>query len=277
MTNQHDSVKLSSLNSHLSYLKFNKRFTLIELLVVIAIIAILAGMLLPALSQAKNYSTRAVCQSNLKQQAMREAVYSNQYNFFCPYILAFGASVYSSDIRYWYGQFAEQEGQRLFNDNVAGVPCASGNDVPDLTYECPDGTYGLWTRQRYHGNLYGTHYVILTSYLGGGNPGLPVKNVKQPSAKICFMDGHIASTYRLDQEVYIPGTANAPEVVSRNVNVSTWNKDNLKDFVKGRHGGKTVNSVMFDGHLEALDTNYIANQRYGGLPIAKTIFLRPAD
>src|SRR5258708_2892610 len=53
----------------------HRAFSLIELLVVMAVIALLAGLLLPALSNAKEKSRRAACLSNLREVALAARLY----------------------------------------------------------------------------------------------------------------------------------------------------------------------------------------------------------
>jgi prepilin-type N-terminal cleavage/methylation domain-containing protein/prepilin-type processing-associated H-X9-DG protein len=185
--NKKSPAKLGGASANSGRASRNRGFTLIELLVVIAIIAILAALLLPALSSSKATAKRIECLSNLRQLVLAAHIYTGENNDFYPiaqYLDEDSGTAYSWDLTVVYDN----------NGNATAIPGILWEGKGDVKIQqCPafDGSAD------FANNPY-TGYNYNTSYLGHGEGEAietPAKNsdVLHPSKTVAFGDGQYAS------------------------------------------------------------------------------------
>ena len=164
-----------------------RRFTLVELLVVIAILAILAGLLLPALSSSRDRARLALCLGNIREVTLMHLLYVDASGgYFCP---AWDASFDS-----WESS-ANHRGAGILARVVPDSGAAKGR-----VFECPAAKTALfmnpaWTA-RYAG--YGMNYQLSFSGPSASPPNFRscrIQTVKTPSRLVlladaaCFLTG----------------------------------------------------------------------------------------
>jgi len=224
-----------------------KTFTLVELLVVMAIIAILASMMMPAMSRARAMARRTQCLNNIKQIGLAYHMFASDNEQLLP---PSEAKVNDDSGKY----FVEWEGQKddpsRFGTNDAIWPYVQQKEM----FWCPDESpeWRMFTDVPW-GETWIPHYIPnhqVIPFGGGPNGSNRIESVQAPrflagvSLTVLAVEGN--GGFVTDDETWAANTVLDPWSRPYKHDMGYW----LQSPVALRHFGIGANVVYVDGHAQ---------------------------
>ena len=267
---------------HPRLMRWTGAFTIIELLVVIAIIAILAAMLLPALSRAKQKASQTSCLNNVKQLVMGMALYVVDNND--TYAGAGSGNTYLPHLEDWIywrqGAFMPTVNGVLMTLDKSPVILALGTRGNTNVFRCPmdrdDSFRNSPTYYQAGDGPYFASYEFTSFNLNNGlSPGfMTIIDGKNNNKTYYFKTLQVRSpaTKILVAEPVAALTANDEPPIERQMGL-TWvvqsgrwepfdtAQTTVHNFMSIRHNNK-ANAAFADGHVAAVGQQYATNLLY---------------